>query len=151
MLFAKKIGAWIGRIGERKALTIEYVGLIAVFSGYAVVENAWVAAGLYIVDHLFFAFAIAIKTYFQKIADPEDMASSAGVSFTINHIAAVVLPVALGLVWLFSPAIVFYLGAGFAAASLIASQLIPWAPGPGQVTNRWLKTKSARSSLGSKI
>ncbi len=143
MFFAKKIGAWIGRIGERKALTLEYIGLIVVFSGYAIVENAWLAAGLYIVDHLFFAFAIAIKTYFQKIADPEDMASSAGVSFTINHIAAVVLPVALGLVWLLSPAVVFYLGAGFAAMSLLASQLIPWSPSPGTETNRWLRVKTA--------
>lgn len=136
MFFAKKIGAWIGVIGERKALTIEYVGLIFVFSGYALVNNAWFAAGLYVVDHLFFALAIAIKTYFQKIADPEDMASSAGVSFTINHIAAVVLPAILGLVWLISPAAVFYFGALIAATSLVFSQLIPWVPAPGHETNR---------------
>ena len=132
MFFARKIGAWIGVIGERKALTIEYLGLIVVFSGYAVVTSPWVAAGLYVVDHLFFAFAIAIKTYFQKIADPQDMASTAGVSFTINHIAAVVLPAILGLVWLVSPAAVFYLGAALAGVSLIASQWIPLAPAPGQ-------------------
>ena len=46
---------------------------------------------------MFFALAIAIKTYFQKIADPRDIASTAGVAFTINHIAAVVLPAALGV------------------------------------------------------
>ena len=28
-------------------------------------------------DHLFFAMAIAVKTYFQKIADPADIASTA--------------------------------------------------------------------------
>ncbi len=144
MFFAKKIGAWIGRIGERKALTLEYVGLVLVFSGYAIVENAWIAAGLYIVDHLFFAFAIAIKTYFQKIADDGDMASSAGVSFTINHIAAVVLPAALGLVWLFSPAAVFYLGAALAGLSLLASQLIPWSPQPGREIADWVKPSIAQ-------
>lgn len=144
MFFAKKIGAWIGRIGERKALTLEYVGLVLVFSGYAIVESPWLAASLYIIDHLFFALAIAIKTYFQKIADPEDMASSAGVSFTINHIAAVVLPAILGLVWLFSPASVFYLGAALAGVSLIVSQLIPWVPAPGHETNRWGKTVTAQ-------
>ncbi|TCS40829.1 MFS transporter [Reinekea marinisedimentorum] len=141
MLFAKKIGAWIGHIGERKALTIEYIGLVLVFAGYAIVENAWAAAGLYVVDHLFFAFAIAIKTYFQKIADPGDMASTAGVSFTINHIAAVVLPVVLGLVWLVSPAAVFYLGAVIAALSLASSQLIPSVPAPGEHV-RWQSGKS---------
>jgi MFS family permease len=139
MFFAQKIGAWIGRIGERKALTLEYTGLIFVFAGYAIVENAWMAAGLYIVDHLFFAMAIAIKTYFQKIADPKDMASSAGVSFTINHIAAVVLPVALGLVWLVSPAAVFYLGAAIAGVSLISSQFIPLIPAPGNEVNVYAK------------
>ncbi|WP_320822048.1 MFS transporter, partial [Reinekea sp.] len=136
MFFAQKIGAWIGRIGERKALTLEYFGLILVFCGYALVENPWFAASLYIVDHLFFAMAIAIKTYFQKIADPKDMASSAGVSFTINHIAAVLLPAMLGLVWLVSPELVFYLGAGLALVSLLCSQWIPAIPQPGRETSR---------------
>ena len=85
-LFAEKIGKLIGRIGERRALTFEYVGLIFVFIAYAFVNDPYLAAGLYIVDHMFFALYIAISTYFQKIADPKDMASSAGVSFTISHI-----------------------------------------------------------------
>lgn len=119
-----KIGKLIGKIGERKALTIEYAGLICVFVGYALVESAEVAAALYVIDHLFFAMAIAVKTFFQKIADPADIASSAGVSFTINHIAAVVLPAALGLVWIVNPGLVFYIGAGLALMSLLASQLI---------------------------
>lgn len=63
---APKIGKMIGHIGERKTLTIEYVGLIAVFIGYALVESASFAAALYVIDHLFFAMAIALKTYFQK-------------------------------------------------------------------------------------
>ncbi|WP_413113009.1 MFS transporter [Thaumasiovibrio sp. DFM-14] len=128
MLFATKIGAWIGRVGERKALTVEYVGLIVVFSGYAFVETAYVAAALYVIDHLFFALAIAIKTYFQKIADPKDIAATAGVSFTINHIAAVVIPVILGFVWLYSSTAVFMVGVAFAVGSLILSRLIPETP-----------------------
>jgi hypothetical protein len=119
-----KIGKLIGNIGERKALTLEYTGLIFVFVGYALVENATIAAGLYVIDHLFFAMAIAIKTFFQKIADPADMASTAGVSFSINHIAAVILPAMLGLVWMVNPAMVFYVGAGLALVSLISSQYI---------------------------
>jgi hypothetical protein len=122
--FGPKIGKLIGRIGERRALTIEYVGLIVVFVGYAVVEDSKIAAGLYVIDHLFFAMAIAIKTFFQKIADPADIASSAGVSFSINHIAAVVLPAVLGLIWIVNPALVFYIGAGLAAVSLVSAQYI---------------------------
>lgn len=124
LYLAPKIGHLIGRIGERKALTLEYSGLFCVFVGYALVENAQIAAGLYVVDHLFFAMAIAVKTFFQKVADPADIASSAGVSFTINHIAAVVLPAALGLLWVVEPSWVFYIGAGLAVMSLIFSQYI---------------------------
>jgi hypothetical protein len=131
---APRVGRIIARFGERNALVFEYMGLIVVFAAYAFVSDAWVAAGLYIVDHLFFALAIAIKTYFQKIADPADIASTAGVSFTINHIAAVVLPFFLGLIWLASPTAVFLTGTAFAVASLIFSQLIPHDPEPGRET-----------------
>ncbi|QUM75741.1 MFS transporter [Moritella sp. 24] len=120
-----KIGAWIGRVGERRALTFEYTGLIFVFIGYALVESAELAAVLYIVDHLFFAIAIALKTYFQKIADPKDIAGSMGVSFSINHIAAVVIPVIFGLIWLQNPSLVFYAGAAIACLSLILSRFVP--------------------------
>ncbi len=130
-LFAERIGALIGRIGERRALTFEYIGLIGVFTAYAFVENAYLAAGLYVVDHMFFALAIAIKTYLQKIADPADIASTAGVSFTINHIAAVVIPAVLGMVWIVSPAAVFLVGAAFAACSLSLSQNVPARPARG--------------------
>jgi hypothetical protein len=141
-LFAERIGGLIGRIGERKALTIEYVGLVIVFTAYAFVENPYVGAALYVIDHMFFALAIAIKTYFQKIAKPEDIASSAGVSFTINHIAAVVIPAALGLVWVVSHSAVFLVGTGFAVCSLILSQNIPRRPGEGNEVN-WLRVGSS--------
>ncbi|ENO2186236.1 MFS transporter [Vibrio sp. 2026] len=133
-LFAKRIGRFIGVVGERKALMFEYVGLIFVFVGYGLVQTAEWAAALYVVDHLFFALALAIKTYFQKIADPADMASTAGVAFTINHIAAVVIPVTFGVIWLVSPASVFYIGAGMAAVSLLLSLNIPAKPEEGNET-----------------
>ena len=121
---APKIGAWIAKVGEKRALTIEYSGLAVVFIGYALVESANMAAVLYIIDHLFFAMAIALKTYFQKIADPKDIASNSAVSFSINHIAAVVIPASFGLIWLYDHSLVFYAGAIIAIASLFASQFI---------------------------
>jgi predicted MFS family arabinose efflux permease len=132
IFLAPRIGRLIGRIGERRALLLEYSGLILVFVGYALVENATMGAGLYVVDHLFFAMAIALKTYFQKIAAPEDIASTAGVSFSINHIAAVVIPALFGIIWLSSPALVFLLGAVMAGISLIFSLLIPEDPAQGR-------------------
>jgi predicted MFS family arabinose efflux permease len=134
MVLAPRIGKLVGRWGERTMLTIEYVGLIVVFTAYAFVETAWIAVGLYILDHLFFAMAIAIKTYFQKIADPADIAATSGVSFTINHIAAVVIPAAFGLLWMVSPAAVFLAGTGMAVCSLVLARLVPRQPTYDNVT-----------------
>lgn len=132
IILAQRIGKLIGRIGERKALIFEYSGLVIVFTAYALVESPWLAASLYIVDHLFFAMAIAIKTYFQKIADPADIAATAGVSFSINHIAAVIVPAILGLLWLWSPAAVFLTGTVFALISLLLALKVPHAPKVGR-------------------
>ena len=83
IFLAPVIGKAIARFGERRALIFEYLGLIGVFVAYALVESGTVAAVLYVVDHLFFALAIAMRTYFQKIADPADIAATAGVSFRL--------------------------------------------------------------------
>jgi len=131
---APKIGRLIGRFGERRALILEYTGLILVFTGYALASEAWMGVVLYILDHVFFAMAIAIKTYFQKIADPKDIASSSGVSFTISHIVAVVIPAAFGFLYLLSSSYVFYAGAAMAGVSLIFSFMVPRNPEAGNET-----------------
>lgn len=128
---APLVGRMINNIGERRSLIIEYVGLIGVFTAYAFVSNATIAAVLYIIDHLFFALAIAIKTYFQKIADPADFAGTSSVAFTINHIVAVFLPAVFGLIWLYSPPLVFMTGAGLAAVSLLLAFNVPHYPDQG--------------------
>ena len=119
------IGKCIVKFGERKVLSTEYAALILIFCGYALVEDKYIAGILYILDHIFFNFAIAIKTFFQKIADPADIAPSMAVGFTINHIAAVVLPALGGLLWLIDYRIPFVGGALFSLLSLIAVQFIP--------------------------
>ncbi len=138
MIFAPLMGSAVARWGERNALVIEYSGLIAVFLAYGgVYFFGWgvvVAGALYILDHLFFALAIAMKTYFQKIADPEDIAPTAAVSFTINHIAAVFLPALLGYIWIVSPGGVFLMAAGMAATSLMLALMIPRHPVKGNET-----------------
>ena len=138
MIFAPLMGQIVARFGERRALVFEYAGLVLVFLAYGgVYFFGWgvvVAAFLYVVDHIFFALALALKTYFQKIADPGDIAPTAAVSFTINHIAAVFLPVLLGYLWLVSPMAVFVLAAGMAGVSLMLALMIPRHPAPGRET-----------------
>lgn len=118
------IGKSIIRFGERKVLSLEYFSLIFIFLAYATVESKAFLAVLYILDHIFFNFAIAIRTYFQKVADPGDIAPSMAVGFTINHIAAVVLPALGGFLWMVDYRIPFVAGAGMALISLLAVQQI---------------------------
>ncbi|NRB39571.1 MAG: MFS transporter [Pseudomonadales bacterium] len=132
MIFAPKIGKLIQHLGERKALTIEYIGLIGIFLCYAFVDNVLIACLLYIADYLIFSMAIAQKTYFQKIAHPKDIAPTAAVAFSINHTAAVILPALYGLLWMTSPAAVFISGAVMATISLGLARLVPKTPQPGQ-------------------
>jgi len=138
IVVAPLLGRIVARYGEHKALVFEYTGLVLVFLAYGgVYFMGWglmAAAALYVIDHIFFGLALALKTYFQKIADPGDIAPTAAVAFTINHIAAVGLPLPLGLLWLVSPGAVFVLAAGMAATSLCLALLIPRHPEPGHET-----------------
>ncbi|MGI9366426.1 MAG: MFS transporter [Rhizobiaceae bacterium] len=131
MVCAPFLGQLIGLIGDRNAMLLQYSGLAFVFTAYAFVTVPELAIALYILDHAFFAMEIAKKTYFQKIATPSDIAGTTGVAFTINHIAAVFIPVAFGLLWLVSPAAVFLCGTAMAIGSFCLSLLVPRNPAPG--------------------
>lgn len=138
MLLGPLFGKAVGYFGERNTLILEYFGLALVFLAYGGVYlfswGAIIASALFVIDHLFFSFAFALKTYFQKIADPADIAPTAAVAFTINHIAAVGLPLVMGLVWLASPSLVFVMAAIMSVISLALAFLIPRNPLPGHET-----------------
>jgi predicted MFS family arabinose efflux permease len=122
------IGRAIVRFGERWILSIEYGGLIGVFLVYAFTDSKLLVVAMYILDHILFNFAIAIRTYFQKVADPADIAPSMAVGFTINHIAAVVMPAIGGALWMIDYRIPFVTGALLSLVSLLAVQRIPRFP-----------------------
>ena len=138
MIVAPMLGKAVGKFGERATLIFEYIGLAIVFLAYGgIYWFGWgvtIAAVLYVIDHILFGLALALKTYFQKIADPGDIAPTAAVAFTINHIAAVFLPVLLGLLWVVSPGAVFLLAAGMALVSLGLALLVPRHPEKGNET-----------------
>lgn len=127
------IGRAINAFGERALCSIEYSGVILVFLTYAYSSSKWLVAGMYILDYILFNFAVAIRTYFQKIAAPEDIAPSSAVGFTINHIAAVFLPALGGLLWMLNYRIPFIMGAVLGGISLILAQFIRL---PGQYQPR---------------
>ena len=119
------IGRTINRIGERKLLSIEYSTAILVFTGYATTGSAWVAGVLYVIDYIVFNFSIALRTFFQKIAEPQDIAPTMAVAQTINHIAAIFVPALGGWLWVeFGYQIPFFIGAALSGCSLLLVQII---------------------------
>ena len=138
MLFAPIVGKAINLFGERWILIVEYVGLTIIFLAYAGIYyfdwTVTVGIILFIANHLFFSMSFAIKTYFQKIAEPYDIGSSVAVAFTINHIPAVFLPAVLGYIWIVEPSGIFVMAALMALLSLILAFFVPRNPDPGAET-----------------
>lgn len=125
MLCAPYVGKLIERFGENLSLKIEYASIVLIFVLYAMVQSLEMAVGLYVIDNLFFTIAIALKTYFQKIADARDIAVTSSIGFTINHISAVLLPFSLGIIWTYSVSAVFLIGAFLATISFCLTFLMP--------------------------
>jgi MFS family permease len=130
ILSSTLLGYLVVRLGERLVLTINFAGLIGVFFGYAYIEYVPVLFALFVLDHVFFGFNLAVESYFQKIAlSPEEITSNVSMAQTINHISALIVPVLGGLLWEFvSPAAPFLVGVGVAAISLILVQFIRIRP-----------------------
>ncbi|WP_243359827.1 MFS transporter [Fundidesulfovibrio terrae] len=118
------IGRMINRFGERALMSVEYASAILVFLTYAFTESHVLAGAMFILDSLAFNFVVCIRTYLQKIADRPDIAPSSAVGFTINHIAAVFIPVMGGWLWTFNYRIPFLAGAAMGAVSLLLAQLV---------------------------
>lgn len=122
--FNPMIGRAINRFGERQLLTVEYAGMIGVFFTYAYTTSYLVAGAMYVLDFLLFNLSVGVQTYYQKIAAPEDIASGMAMGFTINHIAAVVVPLVGGLLWMVDYKIPFFCGVGMSIGSLVLTQMI---------------------------
>lgn len=128
------IGKAINRFGERSISSVEYSGIIIIFLVYAFSTSKILVMCMYIVDSILYNFEVAIRTYFQKVADPADIASSMSVGFTINHVAAVFLPALGGFFWMIDYRIPFVAGSALGVVSLVAAQWMKVPDKADQVT-----------------
>jgi predicted MFS family arabinose efflux permease len=124
------VGKLVGRLGERLMLSIAFGTLAFVFLGYAYVTYLPALFVLYVMDNILFGFNLALTTYFQKIAvTSEEITSNLSVEQTINHIAAIVVPVIGGTVWeLFGSQAPFLVGVGIVLVSLTLTQFMRMPP-----------------------
>ncbi len=116
------IGGVIDRFGERRVLALNYGCLVFLFAGYALVHNLWLLVILYCLDNAFFGFGMAINTYLKKIAPAHEVSPSLVMGTTVNHIAAVGVPVVGGILWShYGYQVTFLAGAATCLLSVISS------------------------------
>jgi MFS family permease len=76
------------------------VGEWVLFPPFPATPGLLILLGLFVIDHILFGFSIALESYFQKIVlGPEEITPNISMGQTINHIAAVIVPVVGGVVW----------------------------------------------------
>jgi MFS family permease len=119
------VGRMIDKIGERKVLTASYSCLIFVFLGYAFIHKAPVLFVFYCLDSLLYLSTYGITTFLNRIAEERDMVPSLSMGVTMNHLAAVAVPLVGGFMWArFSYPIPFIGGAFVVVASLALAQRV---------------------------
>ena len=136
-------GRLIDGIGERPVLMVSFGALALIFTGYATISSLTVLFALYVLDNFFFSAEIGVTTYLRKILiDPSDLRPSLVVGLTMNHVAAVVVPVTGGILWkAFGHQVPFLGGAILAVLAMVLSVLVSDAPDKRPIPDAVLKTR----------
>ena len=104
-------------------MTFYYVGIALAFAGYALTTHVGVLKLLYIIDNVLFSFGVSITTYLNKVVRPGEMMPSLAMGQTMNHVAAVVIPITGSLLWhTFGYHAPFWAGVAAALVSLLLTQ-----------------------------
>lgn len=123
---APRVGRWIDRVGEKRALVFYYSSLTVFFVSYALIESRYVLWALFIIDNVFFVFTLALTTYVNRIAPKEEHTPTLSMGVAMNHIASVAMPLIGGLLWArFGYQWAFLTGIGAAALSILVAQKLP--------------------------
>jgi predicted MFS family arabinose efflux permease len=100
LLGAPLVGSWTDRWGVRRMLTVYYVAVALIFTGYATIHWSYGLYALYCLDSLFMLVSnVGFPLYLRRIAGPKELTSSLMMGLTFNHVAAVGVPILGGLVW----------------------------------------------------
>jgi predicted MFS family arabinose efflux permease len=144
---APAMGRLIDRRGERGPLTFYSVALIVVFLGYATIPNLAVLYGLYLFDNVLFSFNVGFTTYLHRIVRPGEMTPCLAMGLTMNHVAAVTVPVSGAWLWQHSHnyQLPFWVGVAIACVSLIATRWLPRESGLPAAETAASATASASS------
>jgi len=119
------VGRLIDRLGERIMLSISYAGLALVFLGYGLLDNLNALYVLYCMDNLLFFGSIALNTYLNRMAPPEELKQTLSMGVTFNHVSSVAVPLIGGFAWMACGyQVIFIAGAVVAVISLVFAQFL---------------------------
>lgn len=123
------LGKLVDRIGARTMLTISYVLMIGDFLGYAYMRSVYVLFVLYVVNSiLMIVSTISRTTYINEISSLADLTPSLAMGQTMDHIAAVILPLTGGIFWgIFGYQATFFIGAVVATCLLMTARKVKTA------------------------
>jgi predicted MFS family arabinose efflux permease len=127
---AMVLGPWIGRQidirGERRMLGVVNIAYIVALLGYGVIDNVGVALFCYVIYSFIFPFsAMGASVYLRKIAATRDIAPSLAMGLTMQHAAAVVVPIVTGFVLNYvGYQIPFLIASGFAVVTLFVTRML---------------------------
>lgn len=126
-LTAPRIGRLYDTQGERVPLTFYSLALIALFLGYATFRSAEALAALFLIDRVLFSFSVGFTTYLHRIVRPNELTPCLAMGTTMNHIAAVTVPVAGAWLWqrYQDYQLPFWVGVGVAIVALGATLWLP--------------------------
>lgn len=124
MLSGPRIGRMIDRYGERRMLSLVNLGYVVALGGYAFTRNIWVAALCYIIYSFIFPLSpIGAATYLRKVAVPAEIAPSLAMGVTLQHAAAIIVPVTAGVILNFvGYQIPFLIACGFSLLTFVVTQ-----------------------------
>lgn len=96
-------GPWVGRMidahGERQMLSIINVAYVVALGGYALANNVVIACLCYVLYTFIMPLSpIGAATYLRKVAVAEEVAPSLAMGVTLQHAAAIVVPVTTGII-----------------------------------------------------
>lgn len=124
ILAGPRVGRLIDLYGERRLLAFVNVAYILALGGYAFAGNVIIACLCYIIYTFITPFSpIASATYLRKIAAPEDLAPSFAMGTTMQHAAAIVVPVTTGIILNYvGYQIPFMIACGFACLTFLVTR-----------------------------
>jgi predicted MFS family arabinose efflux permease len=129
-VFGRAIGRMFDRYGEKPMLTAVNIGYVIALCGYGLIDNLYVALACYIIYSIIFPISgIGAATYLRKVAVADELAPSLAMGVTLQHAAAVVVPMVTGYILNFiGYQLPFLVAAGFACLTFVATQRLD----PGQ-------------------